>query len=101
MKSNYSQKARRIGKTSRARAAVRVLRKAGYTWDNGSWKAPFITLTVRECDIDRIKAEWQHATAKEPCADMRLQPYVEKYMRKATGLHQIAEPGQSGGGCKP
>ena len=92
---------RRIGKTSRARAAVRVLRKAGYTWDNGSWKAPFITLTVRECDIDRIKAEWQHATAKEPCADMRLQPYQEKYMRKATGLHQIAEPGQSGGGCKP
>lgn len=92
---------RSAGKASRARAAVRVLRKQGYTWDGRQWQKPWapkiITLDVRECDIDKLK----NSLAKEPCAKLRLMPYQEKYMRNATGLHQIAEPGQSEGGGKP
>ena len=90
---------RRLGKASRNRAAVRVLRKKGFTWDGTTWQAPpaFITLNLKTGDIDKLR----HALTKEPAAAVRLMPYVEKYMRKATPLHQIAEPGQSKGGCKP
>lgn len=69
----------RTGKASRARAAVRVLRKKGYTWDGSQWLKPWapeiLTLDVRECDLDKLK----NSLAKEPCANLRLMPYQEKY----------------------
>ena len=86
MRKIYIEQPRRTGKKARTRAAVRLLLSAGYTWANGAWQQPqprMLTLTVKQCDIDKIK----RAFAKEPCAGVRL--------------HQIAEPGQSNGGCKP
>ena len=93
---------KRFGKTSGARAARRVLRRLGYTWDGHQWQKPWapkvITLDVRECDIDKVKAEFLHAMAKEPCGLMRLEPYQQVWndyrptRRAAKHLHQIAEP---------
>lgn len=58
---------RSAGKTSSVRAAVsaaaRLLRKAGYIWENGEWKAParrLITIWARNGDFDLVnfRDEW-------------------------------------------
>lgn len=76
---------RSAGKTSSARAAVCMLRKAGYVWANGEWQAPFLTITVPDCDEDALRRAF--ANNKQ---GGRLLPYVEKYICK--GLGQIGNP---------
>ncbi|MCD2166852.1 adenine nucleotide alpha hydrolase family protein [Comamonas koreensis] len=63
---------RSAGKTSSIRAAMsaaaRLLRKAGYTWENGEWKAParrLITIWARNSGFDLMsfRDEWARAMA--------------------------------------
>lgn len=68
---------RRAEKKSSARAAVRMLRKAGYTWANGAWQAPVITFAMSDGDIDELR---RALVANKQT--MQMLSYVERYERK-------------------